>query len=147
MSSVITRYAEITTDLDTDELHQWATQLTDDYLPDEWETVSASGSTRVAVNRARGLHYKEYLPRSPAAALKARVTGSRAERARSNNDALLLAGIDAPRNIHWGKLPQGREYLFMETVPGLGINRWLSETSAEKRGEALRVRRQLLHAL
>jgi serine/threonine protein kinase len=109
--------------------------------------VSTSGFTRVAVNRALGLHYKEYLARSPAASLKARVTGSRAERARSNNEALLLAGIDAPRNIHWGKLPHGREYLFMETAPGTGINRWLTDTLAQHDRETLRVRRQLLQAL
>jgi serine/threonine protein kinase len=116
-------------------------------LPDQWETVSASDFTRVAVNRTLGLHYKEYQIRSPAASLKARVTGSRAERARSNNDALLLAGIDAPRNVHWGKLPHGREYLFMETAPGTSVNRWVIDTLAQTHGEARRLRRQLLQAL
>lgn len=93
------------------------------------------------------MHYKEYLTRSPAESLKARVRGSRATRARINSEALLLAGIDAPRIVLSGKLPHGREYLFTETAPGMGVNHWLTENLAQPPGETLRRRRQLLYAL
>ncbi|MEZ5570681.1 MAG: lipopolysaccharide kinase InaA family protein [Halioglobus sp.] len=141
------RCARITIAFDADELHRCALQLTEDYLPDNWLRVSSTVFSRVAVNSELGLYYKEYLTRSPAESIRARVRGSRATRARINSDALLLAGIDAPRNVHWGKLPQGREYLFTETAPGVGINRWLTDSLAERQGESLRTRRQLLHAL
>lgn len=128
-------------------MERWAAQLAEDALPDEWERVKSSTYTRVAVNTARQLYYKEYLARSPGEALKAAVKGSRATRARRNGEALLLAGIDAPHVIHWGTHPDGREYLFMAAAPGAGINQWLQETLVERKGEQLRQRRDLLQAL
>ncbi len=109
--------------------------------------MRSSTYTRVAVNTARQLYYKEYLARSPAEALKAAVKGSRATRARRNGEALLLAGIDAPQVFLLGTHPDGREYLFMAAAPGMGISEWLQQTLIERAGEQLRQRRQLLHAL
>jgi Lipopolysaccharide kinase (Kdo/WaaP) family len=128
-------------------LREWAVQLSGDYLPDGWLRVSSSVHSRVAVNPALQLYYKEYLVRSPAAALRAQVKGSRATRARLNADALLQAGIDAPHNVLWGQLPGGGEYLFTVEVPGDSIRRWLSETLAGKDAEQRQLRRQLLFAL
>jgi len=122
-------------------------QLSQDYLPDRWERVSSSALTRVAVHRERGLYYKDFVARSPAAALQALATGSRATRARINGEALLLAGIDAPGTILWGQLPGGTEYLFTVAMPGAGIDHWLRNLLAKRGPEALRQRRQLLHAL
>lgn len=122
-------------------------QLSEDYLPDRWERVSHSAYTRVAVHRELELYYKEFLTRSPAASLQALAVGSRASRARANAEALLLAGIDAPENIHWGQLSGGTEYLFTTAAPGVGINYWLRDRLAGTDAETLRLRRQLLHAL
>jgi hypothetical protein len=128
-------------------LHHCAEQLAQDRLPTGWELVNSSAYARVAYSAQRQLYYKEFLPRSPAESLKALVRGSRATRARRNGEALLLAGIDAPTNIAWGKLPGGREYLFMQAAPGQGITQWLRDTLVARSGEQLQRRRQLLRAL
>ena len=124
-----------------------AEQLANDYLPDGWEPVNSSTFTRVAVNRQRQLFYKEFLTRSPAESLLALVVGSRAARARMNAEVLLLAGIDAPETILWGKLPGRGEYLFTTAAPGESLNHWLRATLAERSGDKLRLRRNLLRAL
>ena len=128
-------------------MRQCARQLSEDYLPGGWERVHSSLYARVAFNEQQQLYYKEFLPRSPAEALKALFRGSRARRARVNGDTLLWAGIDAPVNILWGKLPGGKEYLFTAAAPGQGVTQWLRVTLADSSQENLRQRRQLLHAL
>lgn len=109
--------------------------------------MHSSTYARVAFNKEQQLYYKEYLPRSPAESLKALFRGSRATRARRNGETLLWAGIDAPLNILWGRLPRGREYLFTRAAPGQGITQWLRVTLADRNEENLSHRRQLLHAL
>lgn len=79
--------------------------------------------------------------------MKASIKGSRGNRARHNNDALLYVGIDAPINIAWGKLHGGREYLFMSAAPGEGVNIWLRQTLRTGVAENRRRRRTLLKAL
>ena len=118
--------------------------MSDDYLPDGWERVKSSAFTRVARNPRRQLYYKQYLTRSPAFKLKAQVRGSRATRARLNAEALLLAGIDAPHNVLWGKLPGGGEYLFTVEVPGNSVTHWLLDATTAHDRKTLRLRRQLL---
>ena len=93
------------------------------------------------------LHFKEFIPRSPAESVKTLLRGSRAIRAQRNGEALLYAGIDAPKNILFGKLPGGREYLFSETAPGQGVNYWLRVTLRDSRDEQRLLRRQLLREL
>lgn len=122
-------------------------QLADDRLPAGWGVVHSSAYARVAYNRSRQLYYKEFLPRSPIESLKAVIRGSRATRARRNAEALLQAGIDAPANIAWGKLPGGREYLFMAAAPGQGITQWLRQTLTLRSEQQLAQRRQLLREL
>ena len=129
------------------DLHECARLLSEDYLPDGWERVHSSTYSRVAYNRDRQLYYKEFLPRSPVESLKALVRGSRARRARLRGEALLWAGIDAPANIAWGKLPRGREYLFTAAAPGEDMDRWLRHTLADRTMPNLRQRRRLLAAL
>lgn len=121
--------------------------MAEDALPDGWERVGRSKYSRVAVQQELGLYYKEFLARSPAASLRALARGSRATRARTNGEALLFAGIDAPETLVWGDLCGGREYLFTAAVPGTGVGRWLRDNRAARGGEALRLRRQLLQAL
>lgn len=116
-------------------------------MPDNWERVSSSAFSRVAVNRKQQIYYKEYRARSPAAVLTAQVKGSRAARARINADALLQVGIDAPHNVLWGQLPGSREYLFTVAEPGGGIDHWLSRTLPQRSKEQLLLRRQLLSEL
>jgi serine/threonine protein kinase len=128
-------------------LHHCAEQLADGRLPTGWELVNSSAYARVAYSPQRQLYYKEFLPRSPAESLKALLRGSRATRARNNGNALLQAGIDAPANIAWGKLPGGREYLFMQAASGQGITQWLRVTLVERSAEQLMLRHQLLRAL
>jgi hypothetical protein len=125
-------------------LHNCALQLADQRLPPGWELVNSSSYARVAYNPKEQLYYKEFLPRSPLETLKAWVRGSRAYRARKNGHALLLAGIDAPENISWGKLPGKREYLFMRALPGQDITQWLRNILQSRSGEQLLQRRQLL---
>lgn len=122
-------------------------QLAEDYLPDRWEPLRSSASSRLAVHRELGIYFQQFLPRSPAETLQALARGSRATRARLNSEALLLAGIDAPETILWGELPGGGEYLFTMAVPAKGIDYWLRDALVARTGEPLRQRRQLLHAL
>ena len=124
-----------------------ARQLSDDFLPDSWERVHSSTYTRVAFNKEQQLYYKEFLSRSPAESIKAKLRGSRATRARINGDRLLWAGIDAPVNIFWGRLPRGREYLFTSAAPGQSVTHWLQVTLADPTAEQLRQKRLLLQAL
>lgn len=113
-------------------------------MPDSWERVSSTVSTRIAVNREQQLFYKEYQLRSPVEALQSMLRGSRATRARRHNAALLRAGIDAPESVLWGKLPGGREFVFTVAAPGENVRRWLCTTLVDKSKEQLRLRRQLL---
>ncbi|MBT4519152.1 MAG: hypothetical protein HOC23_04035 [Halieaceae bacterium] len=121
------------------DLHHCALLLANEQLPPGWEMVASSKFARVACNAEQQLFYKEFLPRGPLEDLKALLRGSRATRARRNNNALLLAGFDAPTNIAWGKLPGSREYLFASAVSGRSITDWLLTTAD------LRRRRHLLH--
>jgi Lipopolysaccharide kinase (Kdo/WaaP) family len=134
-------------DQQREQLHDCALQLADNRLPPGWEPVQSSAYTRVACNSEQQLYYKEFLPRSPVEALKARVRGSRATRARKNGDALLRAGIGAPVNVAWGKLPNASEYLFSEAVPGDDVTRWLRSVLVTRTGEQLLMRRRLLRDL
>jgi hypothetical protein len=128
-------------------LHGLAEQLADDFLPDGWERVSSSSSTKVSVNRQQQLYYKEYKTRSPAESLKTSIRGSRATHSRMNSEALLFAGIDAPECIQFGKLPRSREYFFSKAAPGLGINHWLRHQLVTQTRHQLCRRRRLLRAL
>lgn len=121
---------------ETEQLKQWALQLSSDYLPDGWQRVSSSAFTKVAFHEERGLYYKEYLPRSPAEDLKAMVRGSRAKRARRNAERLEFAGFDAPANVYWGKLPGGHEYLYTQAAPGHSVTDWLRDTATVDAGQA-----------
>lgn len=121
--------------------------LAHEKLPPGWQLINSSTYTRVACNPVRQLYYKEFLPRSPFESCKALLRGSRATRARNNAQALLQAGINAPGNVAWGKLPGAREYLFTTAAPGEGVTQWLRTRLADRRGEGLHTRRQLLRAL
>ena len=116
-------------------------------LPDGWRLVGSSAYARVAVDESTGVYYKEFLPRSPLETLKALFKGSRATRARQQNDALREAGFEAPQNLAWGSLPGGREYLFSTAVPGQGVTTWLREELVQRQGEQLQLRRTLLRQL
>lgn len=109
--------------------------------------VGSSAYARVIAQPDEKLYYKEFLPRSPLETVKALVKGSRATRARKQNDALREAGIDAPLNIAWGKLPGGREYLFSTAMPGYGVTRWLREELPGRGDSFMRRRRNLLCGL
>ena len=102
---------------------------------------------RVAFHREDGIYFKEFFPRSPVEKLKALVKGSRATRARHNNEALLLAGFEAPKNICWGRLGSSHEYLFTYAVPGFGITVWLRKELSARDSASLQKRRQLLRQL
>ena len=129
------------------ELHHLALRLSAEELPPGWEPIPSSAHTRVASNNARRVYYKEFLPRSPLDRLKALLRGSRASRARQHCDALLLAGINAPANLAWGKLPGGREYLFSRAVEGDDVTTWLGTLLPAGESWARASRWQLLEAL
>ena len=128
-------------------LHQCAQALADERLPEGWEIVNSSKMARVAFHEEYGIYYKEFFPRSPIEKLKALIKGSRATRARLHSEALLMAGIEAPKNICWGKLGRSREYLFTYAVPGFGITQWLREELSARDPSTLKKRRQLLREL
>ncbi len=109
--------------------------------------MASSVNARVACDGDQGVFYKEFLPRGPLEALKALFRGSRATRARQQNDALLSAGFQAPTNLAWGKLPGVREYLFSTAVSGAGVTEWLREKLTQRSGDALLLRRELLCSL
>lgn len=109
--------------------------------------MGSSAYARVAVNQARGIYYKEFLPRSPLENIKAFFKGSRATRARKHNDVLRQAGFPAPNNLAWGKLPGDREYLFSSAVPGQGVTSWVRGELATRSGKSLHLRRALLFGL
>ncbi|TDG15842.1 hypothetical protein E2F43_06350 [Seongchinamella unica] len=116
-------------------------------LPEGWTLVGSSAYARVAADESTGVFYKEFLPRSPLERIKALVRGSRATRAREQNEALRDAGFQTPVNLAWGSLPGGREYLFSSAVPGTGVTSWLREELVSREGESLALRRQLLRQL
>ena len=133
---------------DSAQLHSCALQLSTGELPAGWEIVSSSVHARVALHAQWQVYYKEFLPRSPLDGIKALVKGSRAASARRHADALLYAGIEAPENLAWGKLPSGSEYLFTRAAAGKGVTTWLQTELAKGSGaEALATRRLLLESL
>ena len=134
-------------DADKQELHALAAQLAAGYQPSGWQPVASSPHTRVAFNSERQLIYREFRSRSPADSLMARLQGGRAARARRNSDALLLAGIDAPASVHWGRLPGGAEYLFSARLPGRRLHRWLKDFAARPDDTNRNTRSTLLVAL
>ena len=134
-------------DISDAQYRQWADALSEERLPEGWQVVSSSGFARVAGNTELGIFFKEFLPRSPAEAIKAVLRGSRAKRARLNSETLLRAGFDAPTNLAWGKLGNGHEYLFTAAAKGQGVSSWLRTERVERHGDALSVRRQLLAEL
>ncbi len=93
------------------------------------------------------IYYKEFLPRGPWEHAKAKLRGSRGERARNNSDKLLRSGFNAPRNLGWGPLPRGREYLFTRAVPGEGVTTWLRLRLHGRSAPELHRRRRLLREL
>lgn len=109
--------------------------------------VGSSVNARVAVDQSAQVYYKEFLKRSPLEALKALLKGSRATRARHNNESLRAANFATPVNLAWGSLADGREYLFSSAVPGQGVTTWLRETLVDRHGESLTLRRELLSGL
>ena len=132
---------------DAEHYDQLAQVLGRQELPHGWRLVGSSAYARVAVDEASGVYYKEFLPRSPLEALKALFKGSRATRARQQNDALREAGFETPQNLAWGSLPGKREYLFSTAVPGQGVTTWLREKLVQRQGEQLKLRRKLLRQL
>lgn len=104
-------------------------------------------NARVAHNQAERIFYKEFLPRGPLESVKAWIRGSRADRARAENDKLRAAGFNAPENIAWGSLPKGRQYLFSTAVAGSGVTQWLGKELAAGQAETLHLRRALLSQL
>jgi len=132
---------------DRDELHHCAEQLAEDFVPPGWRHVASSSFTKVAENSELGLYYKAFMARSPAESLKARLRGSRAERAWRNGDALRCAGFDAPENVLLGKLGGGREYLYTRTARGRGVDAWLREVLSDRDAATLTQRRKLLREL
>lgn len=139
----------MSTDIATDSEHfeQLAHTLASHEIPEGWSMVGSSVGARVAVDAGAQVYYKEFLKRSPLEALKALVKGSRATRARKNNEALRAANFAAPVNLAWGPLPGGREYLFSSAVPGQGVTDWLRESLNDRTGESLALRRELLYGL
>jgi len=129
------------------ELHRCAALLGAGDLPAGWDIVPGSGQRRVAFNREMQLYYKEFPVRSPLERLKALVLGSRAARTRRHNDALLYAGIGAPTSLAWGRLKDGKEYIFTRESVGKDVAFWLQISLAHRRGESLVLRRRLLESL
>lgn len=130
-----------------EDLRRYALQLTAGELPPGWDIVKTSSSCLVACNPSLQVYYKEFPLPSPLDRLAAVLRGSRASRWRKHSEALKYAGIEAPESLAWGKLPNGREYLFTRAAAGRDVATWLRKTLTERRGDALTSRRQLLEAL
>ena len=128
-------------------LHDDALLLAQDQLPGGWNWVGSSKTAKVAFHRDEQLYFKEFLPRSPLERLKNLLRGSRASRARVNDEALRQAGFNAAVNVVWGPLPKNREYLISRAVEGQGVTLWLRETLQDRSGATLGLRRALLTEL
>ncbi len=132
---------------ESEELHEYALQLSAGELPPGWDVVQGPSACRVAFSPERQVYYKEFPPPSPLAYCKALLAGSRATRWRKHSDALLFVGIDAPQSLAWGRLPGGSEYLFTRAAAGQDVASWLRTVLADRTGETLATRRKLLEAL
>ncbi len=110
-----------------EQLHEWAQQLSQDYLPPGWDRAASASYSRVAYNAPLSLFYKEYLPRSPGHRAREFFRGSRASTVQRNTQLLHYYGFNAPPILHRGKLAGGHEYIFMEAAHGANILQWLRE--------------------
>ena len=132
---------------EAEDLHSYALQLAAGELPPGWDIVTTSSACLVACNPGLQIYYKEFPPPSPVESVKALLQGSRVTRWRKHSDALMYAGIDAPKSLAWGKLPNSGEYLFTRAAAGQDVAAWLRTRLAERSGAALMSRRQLLDDL
>ncbi|WP_268939939.1 lipopolysaccharide kinase InaA family protein [Parahaliea maris] len=57
------------------------------------------------------------------------------------------AGFTAPTSLAWGRLPQGREYLFTSAMAGDSITHWLRHGLTGRDPATLLLRRNLLREL
>ena len=135
------------TEREASPLHRWAPDLAASRPVDGWREVNSSGSARVAYSEAQDIYFKAFLPRSPLERLKALLRGSRATRARRQNELLRHYGFEAPQDLAWGRLSGGREYQFSTAVAGQGVHSWLADTLVVRQGETLRQRRKLIREL
>lgn len=109
--------------------------------------MSSSSYSRVAVNTAAALYYKEFQTRSPWQSCRALVSGGRARRTQRNCAALLQAGFEAPIEVGTGSLPGGGEYRFTRALSGTPLNHWLLDAELTPAPEPRPHRHQLLAAL
>ena len=114
-------------------------------MPEGWEPVSSSNKSRMACHAEQGIYFKEYLGRSPATYLRARVKGSRARRTQDNTRALNYFGIEAPQILHRGELINGHEYSITEQAPGTSLIQWLRDLNSKYR-DPQALRHELLDA-
>ncbi|MBU0966612.1 MAG: phosphotransferase [Proteobacteria bacterium] len=94
-------------------------------LPTDWQWVSCSRDTAVAVSTAGPLvYYKEFLPRDRFEQIKALFRGNRCERACRQAGVLVTAGLPTPEILCWGN---GRKNAFLITkdFDGIGFYQYL----------------------
>jgi hypothetical protein len=131
--------------IDFNALPEWAEQLSQDYLPEGWRHVPCSGDSRVAHNPQGRLYFKEFIGRSPAKSLGAKIAGSRADRTEKAAELLHYYGFDTPETVHRGKLSNGHEYTFSREALGHSLSKWLRDLESSTRNSDT-LRRELLNA-
>lgn len=129
------------------ELTALAPALAGQEMVDGWEAVTTASDYRVLYHARRGVYYREFTPRGALGRLGSLIRGGRPARERKGNAALLFAGIEAPENLAWGKLPGGGQYLFTRAWHGRRVSQWLSEAlptgSSAHRANRWRLLREL----
>ncbi|HZX35463.1 MAG TPA: lipopolysaccharide kinase InaA family protein [Thermodesulfobacteriota bacterium] len=113
-------------------------------VPADWAPVESSSNASVWKIPFAGKNYvfKEYLSRGLSEALKARIKGTRAERAWANGRMLLENGFPTPPMLLWG-MKAKRNFLVTEFIPdacGLFefLNGRMKEIRRDKRKRIIR---------
>lgn len=95
-------------------------------LPHNWHLVPSSEYAWVAYLREipdifpRSIYFKLYLNRNRWERLKSTIRGSRARRARQQNELLVTYGFNAPKTYGWGIMGQS-EFLLTQGLTGQGL--------------------------
>jgi tRNA A-37 threonylcarbamoyl transferase component Bud32 len=124
------------------------TELSRGKLPAGWHWVKSSVTAVVAHNPGAGIYYKEFLPRNRWESLKARLRGSRCERAVTMAEALAKRGFHTPAVLASGNIDAHRDYLLTESVDAAGIASYFASYLRNSGSAAtLAWKRRLIRAL
>lgn len=117
-------------------------------LPPNWSWVASSPNTKVATDELNSVYYKEFLPRSRLESIKSMLRGSRCSRSVKLATLLRDAGFNTPAIVTSGTLSQGRDYLFSEGIPAVGLTSYMASYLRQTKHRAcIKWKRQVIYSL